>query len=499
MGTVYLARDNELDRQVAVKLLAKNLVDDKEVVERFEREARLTAKLDHPNVVPIYDVGRHNGRPYIVMKKLEGDTLAGVLRTKGGLKAEETLKLIDQVAQGLDHIHSKGFIHRDIKAGNIFVGPDGQATILDFGILRPKSGGDNLTRTGMVMGTPHYMAPEQALGSKDVDHRVDLYALAVVAFEALSGTLPFEADSELRLIQMQAHQPPPDLLERAPWIPKPVAEVMKRALAKRADDRFNSGAEFYKAMKDAYARTDAADSKPPHQVSPAIGSSTAPSWRNRSGDVQPVVPPPAGPGVPPLGPPGTSGVQASPQPPQVPDTDDFQKAVRPSRLPYLVGALVVVAAVGLFYAKPWESNPAEGKEPNGGGGGQLAVVADAGPAPLVLGETPDAGEELAANEADAGETAEDEPVDGGAKVAVHVKQHPKDERGKLNVVTTRGGEPYWAQVSIDGKPKGRTPLLLDLAPGKYSVRVERTGFRTETREIRVASGRQSMVRIDLEQ
>ena len=135
------------------------------------------------------------------------------------------LPLIDTLRTVYDHRASHLSEHQD--------GPDGHATLLDFGILRSSRSGDNLTRTGMVMGTPHYMAPEQALGSKDVDHRVDLYALAVVAFEALSGTLPFEADSELRLIQMQAHQPPPDLLERAPWIPKPVAEVMKRALAKK--------------------------------------------------------------------------------------------------------------------------------------------------------------------------------------------------------------------------------------------------------------------------
>ncbi len=529
MGTVYLAHDLELDRQVAVKLLAKNLVDDAEVVERFEREAKLTAKLDHPNVVPIYDVGRHQGRPYIVMKRLDGDTLAGLLRSKGGLKAEETLKLIEQIAFGLDHIHSKGFIHRDIKAGNIFVGPDGQATILDFGILRPARGGEGLTRTGMVMGTPHYMAPEQALGSKDVDHRVDLYALAVVAFEALSGTLPFEADSELRLIQMQAHQPPPDLLERAPWIPKPVAEVMKRALAKRPDDRYSSGAEFHRAMKDAYARAgqNANDSKPPGQVAPLLAPHTAPSWRNRDGSTP--APPAATPGLPPLepipltalGPPQPGPVaspapapavaappSASPQPPlpaaSGPDTDDFKRAVRPSRLPYAVVGVAIAVAIGLFFARPWEQaqQPVVGHNPPARDAGPLAVVAlpDAGSeSPDVL----DAGEALAALDADAGEPEEDGGTeladlasDAGHKV-VHVKVHPESKNGKLNVITTHQGEPYWAQVSIDGKLKGRTPLLLELPVGRYSVKVERPGFKSETREIRVASGRQAVVRIDL--
>ena len=119
MGTVYLAHDKELDREVAVKLLASTLVHDAEVVERFEREARMTAKLDHPHIVPVYDVGRHIGRPFIVMKKLEGHTLAALLRSTVGMTQDETLALFRQLASGIDFIHAQGFIHRDIKAGNI--------------------------------------------------------------------------------------------------------------------------------------------------------------------------------------------------------------------------------------------------------------------------------------------------------------------------------------------------------------------------------------------
>ena len=248
---------------MAVKLLAASLVNDAEVLERFEREARLTAKLDHPNIVPIYDVGRHEGRPFIVMKLLQGDSLVGRLRAKGGFTADETLKLMRQLALGLDYIHAQGFIHRDIKAGNIFVSPEGLATILDFGILRQKSATTGITRTGMVMGTPHYMAPEQALGLKDVDHRVDLYALAVVLFECLTGTLPFEADSELRLIQLQAHAPVPEILDRAPWIPRPVADVVKKALAKKPDERFNTAAELVAALEAAYLEAKSSKSSLP--------------------------------------------------------------------------------------------------------------------------------------------------------------------------------------------------------------------------------------------
>ncbi|MBS1150148.1 MAG: protein kinase [Myxococcaceae bacterium] len=458
MGSVYLATDLELDRKVAVKLLAKNLVGDAEVVERFEREARLTAKLDHPNIVPIYDVGRTDERPFIVMKKLDGDTLAGLLRQKGGLTADETLKLLRQLAAGLDYIHGLGFIHRDVKAGNIFVGPGGHATILDFGILRSLRGHEALTRTGVVMGTPHYMAPEQALGSKDVDHRVDLYALAVVIFECLTGTLPFEADSELRLIQMQAHSPPPDLIDRAPWIARPIAAVMKRALAKRADERFSSGALLVAALEQAYQEAGtAAVAKP----------------------AEPVAPPPE-------------------------EAEDFSASVKPSRGPYLALALAVVAIAALAVLRPWD--PAVTPMPIQTG---LPAVADAGVAEAPV---PDAGEAVAlvAIE-DAGEP--DEPVEPEVDAGVEeeelaiatvdagrrawVKSAPK--KGKLNVLTAYKGEPYWAQVLIDGVSKGRTPLLLELPTGKYLVRVERPGFKTQSREIRVASGKAAVVRIDLTQ
>lgn len=624
MGSVYVAHDQDLDRHVAVKVLAANLVTDDEVVERFEREARLNAKLDHPNIAPVYDVGRHEGRPFIVMKLLEGDTLAGLLRAKGGLSSDETLKLMRQLAAGLDYIHGKGFIHRDIKAGNIFVGPTGHATILDFGILRPKSASQGLTRTGMVMGTPHYMAPEQAMGLRDVDHRVDIYALAVVLFECLTGTLPFEADSELRLIQLQAHAPPPDILQRAPWIAKPVAAVMLRALAKRPDDRFNSGAELVKALEAAYRDSGGHPASPP----PKVTEGTAPGWRMKAGlldalrqrdaadgglaspaaalpgagdgsraataaataagpsNAAPVdrgvasagdgaVRPgssgafnaaamasgpganagasvagviasgtganggtspagassgpganggtsPAGASSGPGANGGTSAVGAAASGPGanagasagaeagnpgatrgalVPLEDSSGSAPRSRRgvVGFAVGATLAVV-LGLVF---WKSVPTEdprGKPPlaavdagaqqasrDAGAVVPLAAMPDAG------AEAADAGEALAV--ADPPDAGADEPADAGAQVAI---DKPAGKRsGRLNVVTTHEGEPWWAQVSIDGVPRGRTPLLLDLPVGRYQLRVERAGFRTEQREVKVASGKATVLRIDL--
>ncbi|MFO0600520.1 MAG: serine/threonine-protein kinase [Myxococcaceae bacterium] len=491
MGAVFTAHDQELDRRVAVKLLAASLVNDSEVLERFEREARLTAKLDHPHIVPIYDVGRHEGRPFIVMKLLQGDSLAGRLRAKGGFTADETVKLMKQLASGLDFIHAQGFIHRDIKAGNIFVSPEGHATILDFGILRQKSASTGITRTGMVMGTPHYMAPEQALGLKDVDHRVDLYALAVVLFECLTGTLPFEADSELRLIQLQAHAPPPEILDRAPWIPAPVAAVVRKALAKKPEDRFNTAAELVGALEQAYA--DAKTSKSNLPVVPApppvVATTTAPSLRKVNSQ------PPAPAATVPEGAPIVPGVVE-------PDTGELSRALQPSRVPKLVaaiGGVLVLAGIAWLALKPPDPGPVVPAVIDAGA--PVVAVIDSGPA--VAETTIDAGPEFADfPQVDAGAliaagTAEDAGVDDGDDGddagTAQVKRPTQKKKGKMNVISTHGGEPYWAQVSVDGVPRGRTPLLLDLPVGKYLVRVERSGFKPQQREVRVAGGGKPVV------
>lgn len=471
MGTVFVAHDAELDREVAVKMLAPTLINDQDVVERFEREAKLTAGLDHPNIVPIYDVGRHEGRPFIVMKLLPGDTLAGVLRQKGGFTSDETLQLLKQVASGLDYLHQKGFIHRDIKAGNIFLAPDGHATILDFGILRSRKADAGLTRSGMVMGTPHYMAPEQAMGLKNVDHRVDLYALAVVLFECLTGTLPFEADSELRLIQMQAHSPPPEILDRAPWIPKPVADVVKKALSKKPEDRYWSAAEMLKALEAAYRDSGGHPSAPPPNV--AVSSTGLKVLQQLS--------------------PGTTSSSRLPSVVVSPSVDPLPVVKPVARRRWPVGlALVTLGAVGaLLAARPWVPAIIEVVD----AGALSLAVFDAG-----LAEVVDAGAEVAlaveldagAEAVDAGALAEVMP-DAGRPVALLPRK-----KGQLKVITLHDGEQYWAQVNIDGIPRGRTPLMLDdLQVGRiYQVQVERPGFQVQERRV-VVGLRPVVVKFDL--
>ncbi len=500
MGTVYVAHDTELDREVAVKMLAANLVNDAEVMERFEREARLTAKLDHPNIVPIYDVGRHEGRPFLVMKLLQGDTLTGLLRTKGGFTSDETLKLMKQVAAGLDYLHGKGFIHRDIKSGNIFIAADGHATILDFGILRTRQPTSTLTRSGMVMGTPHYMAPEQAMGLKDVDHRVDLYALAVVLFEVLTGTLPFEADSELRLIHMQAHAPPPEIIDRAPWIPKPVADVVKKGLSKKPDDRFSSGAEFVRALESSYrdsgGHAAAPKSPPPVGVTTNSGLRVLPKLSPGTSSPRLPAVKPSSTSVPAVSvEPGPSGTKPAATGADEPLGGVSIPVAQPSRHPLLVAlAVLVVAAVGLGVWRPWASGTSVVEKPPAPDAAVATVtpLVDAG-----ADEPVDAGA-LAAQEPDAGAALVVEaPAVPDAGRPVVVNGTGRRRNGQLNIITMHAGEPYWAQVSIDGVPRGRTPLLLDLPAGRYQMRVERPGFRVEERTVLIGAGKKGLVKIDL--
>ncbi|MFZ5469675.1 MAG: protein kinase domain-containing protein [Myxococcota bacterium] len=510
MGTVYLAHDLQLDRPVAVKILSRALVGDEEITTRFEREARLTASLEHPNIVPVYAVGRVENRPFMVMKKLEGQTLAELLREKGGLTLDETMALMAQLASGLDFIHAKGYVHRDIKAGNIFLGPDGHATILDFGILRPSKSGELLTRTGVVMGTPQYMSPEQALGIRDVDHRADLYALAVVLFECLTGTLPFEADSELQIIQMQAHAPPPDLVQRAPWIPPTVADVVTRALAKRPEDRFASGGELLQALEAARLSAGASHARPLPPSSPAGQTPlTSPSWRQVAkaslGSVVSRPPgqlPPASSASPTSEPPRsmpTVAERSGSTPHQGPDTGELVRSVRSRRSPVLVSLALVLLASGAAAVTLWPKTLPSAEvstEENTQEEWALDLTAEADAGDEDVGEAFDMvdGGDVADEE-----VAENDEPDAGPAVEPTPRKRARKGTGKLNVITTHRGEPYWAEVSINGVPKGRTPLLLELPVGKHKVRVDRMGFRSEERQIKVASGRPRVLRIALTQ
>jgi serine/threonine-protein kinase len=248
MAAVYRARDERLGRVVALKLLA----GDDSVRSRFVREARAVAAVDHPHIIPVYAAGEADGMQYIAMRFVAGDTLQGVLRAAGTLTPRRAASFISPVASALDAAHAAGLVHRDVKPGNILVdsrhgGPE-HAYLTDFGIARAMLSAGTLTVAGQFLGTPDYAAPEQING-QPVDGRADQYALACVAYEMLTGTVPFPRDSAWSVLYAHLNEPPPVVTRIRPELPRALHDVLAIALAKSPDYRYRTCGEFADALR----------------------------------------------------------------------------------------------------------------------------------------------------------------------------------------------------------------------------------------------------------
>ncbi|HMI21873.1 MAG TPA: serine/threonine-protein kinase [Gaiellaceae bacterium] len=242
MATVELAHDTELDRPVAIKRLAENLAANEEYKQRFLREARLAARLSHPNIVAVYDAGAEHGVPYIVMEYVEGETVSDLLRRRGRLEPAEAVAQALQACSGLETAHEAGLVHRDIKPQNLLITPDGTLKIADFGIARSLDG-TKLTQAGTVLGTAAYLAPEQAAGEQ-VTATADIYALGAVLYELLTGRPPYEADSLAELFAKQTEGSITPLRELAPVAPARLEDAVMHALARAPEYRPESAAAF---------------------------------------------------------------------------------------------------------------------------------------------------------------------------------------------------------------------------------------------------------------
>jgi TonB family protein len=249
MAVVYDALDTRLDRAVALKTLPPEFLHDQTFAKRFEEEARLVAKLEHPNIVPIYASGIDDGIPWMSMRLIAGGNLGTVLERRRLLPAE-AVQVLRQVADALDYAHAQGVVHRDIKPANILLHGSNQICVADFGLAQMLGAGHRLTQTGMLTGTPHYMAPEQALG-KTVDRRCDIYSMGIVAYEMLVGTIPFAAESPVAVLLQHVHEPLPLVTDER--LPCPWMAAVQKAAAKDPEDRWPTAGAFADALEASIA------------------------------------------------------------------------------------------------------------------------------------------------------------------------------------------------------------------------------------------------------
>jgi YVTN family beta-propeller protein len=253
MGVVYRAIQLDLDRPVALKLIAPQLAEDAGFRERFVRESRAAASIDHPNVTPIYYTGENDGALYIAMRYVEGSDLRTLVRAEGRLAAGRAAYIISQVASALDAAHARGIVHRDVKPANVLLGADDHAYLTDFGLTKNLMSHTASTREGGWVGTLGYVAPEQIRGER-VDARGDVYALGCVLYHTLAGAPPYQRDSDEATLWAHLHEDPPSLTEQAPEVPAAFDAVLARALAKDPDERFQSTGDLGRAALAAAGR-----------------------------------------------------------------------------------------------------------------------------------------------------------------------------------------------------------------------------------------------------
>lgn len=248
MATVYRAYDPSSDREVAIKVLPREFLHDPQFHDRFQHEIKTIALLEHPAIVPVYDVGEDDGVPYFVMRFMTGGSLADWIR-KGKFSLQDTARIIERLSQALSYAHKKGVIHRDLKPDNILFDDNGDAFISDFGVAKFAEAASTLTGSGII-GTPAYMSPEQAQG-EHVDSRSDIYGLGVIIYQMLSGRQPYNADTPMGVVVKHITEPVPEILNYLPSLPDGVDVVIKTAMSKNKDKRYPTATDLARALNVA--------------------------------------------------------------------------------------------------------------------------------------------------------------------------------------------------------------------------------------------------------
>ncbi len=447
MGAVFLATDTALDRAVAVKVLPPELSSDEKFVGRFEREAKTAAKLDHPGIIPIYAVESSATLYYFVMKYVSGRSLDDVLRA-GRVPIDTTQRILWECSVALGHAHQRGVVHRDIKPANIMIDDAGRTVLMDFGISKASQAATQFTATGQVIGTPHYMSPEQAKGL-NVDGRSDQYSLAVVGYRMLTGRLPFADDSIHTVIYKHIFEEPQPPDELRPDSPPFLSTALRRALAKDPNDRFSTMEDLATAV---------------WPENPVAGPTGVPrpltSQSVASTDAATQITPPTG------------AIEPSPAAPT-------KKKKRPM-VGVLAGVLVIAAGgVGGWWALNSENSP-------------FATVASIDSANVVVTPPP---EDTASVLDTAAQVATQPPEDTATQVVSppgdpvrQPDQAPRRDPVQQPVVQQPTPPPMgfvsiravpFGTVSIDGVERGDTPLIdFALSPGRHIIEIRREGYQT---------------------
>jgi serine/threonine-protein kinase len=445
MGSVFKGRDLETKKPVAVKVLAPEHCRKPKVLARFEREAELMMELRHPNIVQLLGHGRLRALPYIVMEFLDGMTLSEVLEARGGrLPVPEVVALVKPIAAGLAFLHHHGLVHRDIKPQNVVLTTRGRVTILDLGVVRDQHN-PGLTKPGAMVGTPYYMSPEQILGLDDIDRRTDVYALAAMTFELLTGRPPFLGQNNFEVLYGHKNSAVPDATALAKGVTKPVAQALVHGMAKRRDDRPETASEFAAELEAAAGakKVDLAKAFAfiAERKKKAEGRDT-----KATRDHLPLV----------AGRPSA----AAPKPKAPPLEEDDSTRLLPRYVPG---------------RKDSEEIPLASQE-------DVVSVAN-----VVESDGPDTGK-TALFHTDATFVGPITRELSGPRAV--------PTTGSVRLIATLKGRPVSATVSVDGGPKNPTPRTAALPPGRHTIRAELSGARPIERSVEVTAGAVVNVRLE---
>jgi len=442
MAIVFRAKEKLLDREVAIKVLPFSLAFDKEFVERFQREARTAAKLEHPGIIPVYRVGKAGRVIYFVMKFLRGKPLSALLAARGALPPLEIRQVLGQVARALAYAHRSGTVHRDIKPDNIMFDEHGQALVTDFGIAKAATGG-KLTGTGMAIGTPHYMSPEQAR-AQQLDGRSDIYSLGVVAYQCLTGVVPFDGEDSFSIgYKHIMEELPTPALETQDQ--RDLFEVVKKMMAKLPGERFQTADALVEVLESGAGYVATGISTAQTRAIPSLG------------------------GVPRI-----SKVSAAPTTP-LPGLAPGLVGQEPKQRSIAAGLLIWVLAVGGIL----------------GGGGYLAFKQG-----LIFHRAAAADSTAAPAAGDSARVASGDSIPSGGATGTDTTRAVPVPAGTPGRLVLAGTIPAAARVTMDGQTMRGTEF--DLHPGTHKVAVSANGYVPYERAVLITPGATSTLTIELQ-